>query len=416
MSRWIQVLSVNFLSLIFLGGTGAFAQTLTTLRDFGTNTAGQNPQAGVVFDQRGNLYGTALGGVDGNGVVYRLSPPAGGGAPWTGSTLHKFAGQPDGAVPVCSLTISPSGNLFGTTEEGGAHNMGAVFGLQPPQNPGDPWQERVFYSFGSSGTDGGIPNAGLLPANPGFYGVTREGGANGFGTVFLVTPPAGGGTNWNETILYSFAGSGDAAFPSGGLIADQAGNLYGVTLLGGANNLGAVYQLTPPPAEGGSWTETVIFSFSGPDGTLPSGQLQFDQNGALYGTTDGGGSLQEGTVFQLVPSSGPDGSWIQSVLYNFSGGRDGGNPVAGVIINNMGRIFGTASSGGDGQPFPGGVIFKLTPPANQGDPWTETVLHAFGGPDGFRSLSQLVWRNGGLYGTTSLGGLNGTGNVFVLTP
>jgi len=411
MSRWIRFLSVNFLSLIFLGGTGVFAQTLTTLRNFGTNNDGQNPQAGVVFDQRGNLYGTALGGMDGNGVVYRLAQAGGGGR-----LLHTFAEQPAGAVPVSSLTISPSGDLFGTTEEGGARNMGIVFGLQPPQNSGDPWTERVLYNFGSSAADGAVPNAELLPANPGFYGVTREGGAHGFGTVFLVTPQARGETNLSETILYSFAGSGDAAFPSGGLVADSAGSLYGVTLLGGANNLGAVYQLSPPLAEGGSWTETVIFSFSGPDGTLPSGRLQFDQTGALYGTTDGGGSLQEGTVFQLVPSSRLGGLWTQSVLYSFSGGRDGGNPVAGVVIDNMGTIFGTASTGGNGRPFPGGVIFKLTPPINQGDPWTETVLHPFGGPDGFRSLSQLVLRAGGLYGTTSLGGLNGTGTVFVLTP
>ena len=156
-------------------------------------TDGQNPQAGVVFDQQGNLYGTTIGGVNGNGIVYSLTPPEGGGAPWTESVLHKFAGQPDGAVPVGSLTIFSSGGLFGTTEEGGAHNMGTVFGLKSPQNPGGPWKERVLYSFGSSATDGVVPNAELLPANPGFYGVTREGGAHGFGTVFLVTPPAGGG-------------------------------------------------------------------------------------------------------------------------------------------------------------------------------------------------------------------------------
>jgi uncharacterized repeat protein (TIGR03803 family) len=294
--------------------------------------------------------------------------------------------------------------------------MGTVFGVKPPQNPDGPWKERVLYSFGSLAGDGAIPNAGLLPANPGFYGVTREGGDHGFGTVFLVTPPVGGGTNWSETILYSFAGSGDAAFPSGGLIADQAGNLYGVTLLGGANNLGAVYQLSPPAAEGESWTETVIFSFSGPDGTLPSGQLQFDQTGELYGTTDGGGSLQEGTVFQLTPPSGLGASWSQSVLFNFSGGsRDGGNPVAGVIFNSNGRLFGTASTGGSG-PLSGGVIFRLNPPVNEGDPWTETVLHSFGGPDGFRPLSRLVRRSNAMYGTTSEGGLNGTGTVFALTP
>ena len=414
MSGWIQVLSVNFLSLIFLGGTGAVGQTLTTLHDFGTNSSdGQNPQAGVVFDQQGNLYGTTIGAVNGNGIVYSLAPPAGGGAPWNEFLVHKFRGQPDGAVPVCALTISVSGDLFGTTEFGGEHDMGTVFGVNPPQNPGGPSKEKVLYSFGSSPTDGVVPNSELLPANPGYYGVTREGGAHGFGTVFLVTPPVGGGANWSETILYSFAGPSDGAFPSGGLVADQAGNLYGVTLVGGANNLGAVYQLSPPVAEGGPWTETVIFSFSGSDGTLPTGKLQFDQSGALYGTTDGGGDLLEGTVFKLTPSGG---SWSQSVLHSFSGGRDGGNPATGVIIDNMGRIFGAASTGGDGRPFPGGVIFKLTPPVNQGDPWRETVLHAFGGPDGFRCLSQLVRRGGSFYGTTSSGGLNGTGTVFVLTP
>jgi uncharacterized repeat protein (TIGR03803 family) len=100
----------------------------------------------LIADNNGNLYGTTIGGVNGNGIVYRLTPPEGG------AVVHHFAGQPDGAVPVCSLTISPSGELFGTTEEGGAHNMGTVFGLQPPENPGDPWRERVLYSFGNSAT------------------------------------------------------------------------------------------------------------------------------------------------------------------------------------------------------------------------------------------------------------------------
>jgi uncharacterized repeat protein (TIGR03803 family) len=143
--------------------------------------------------------------------------------------------------------------------------------------------------------------------------------------------------------------------------------------------------------------------------------LEFDRAGALYGTTDGGGSLQEGTVFRLVPPSQSGALWSESVLYNFSGGSDGGNPVAGVVIDKMGRLFGTTSTGGNGRPDPGGIIFRLDPPENEGDPWTERVLHAFGGPDGFRSLSRLVRRGGAMYGSTSAGGLNGTGTVFVLT-
>lgn len=415
--NWNHIARSNFLVLIFLTSAVATAQTVTTLHDFGPRLDGENPQAGVVFDQAGNLYGAAaLGALDGNGIVYSLTPPDDGSVPWTESVLHKFTGPPDGETPASSLVMLSSGMLFGTTLEGGANNVGSVFEMAPPNNPGGPWKERVLYSFGSVAGDGTFPNAGLLPAHPGFYGVTPSGGAHGRGIVFLVTPPGGGGGGWSETILYSFAAGGDAAFPSGQLVADAAGNLYGPALQGGTNDLGAIYQLSPPANEGDPWTETVIFSFNGSDGTLPFGPLQFDQNGKLHGTTTSGGSLAGGTVFQLTPPAQGGAAWSESVLYNFSGGIDGGSPFAGVIIDNKGRLWGTASTGGNGRPLPGGVIFRLDPPANDGDPWTETILHAFGGPDGFRSLSRLVHRGHAFYGTTSAGGLNGVGTVFVLTP
>ena len=276
-------------------------------------------------------------------------------------------------------------------------------------------RESGFFKLSQSATDGVVPNSELLPANPGFYGVTREGGAHGFGTVFLVTPQAGGGNNWNETILYSFAGSGDGAFPSGGLVADQAGNLYGATLVGGANDLGAVYQLSPPATEGGAWTETVIFSFSGTDGTLPFGRLQFDETGALYGTTTSGGSGQAGTVFQILPQSRPG---VRGTKASFTTSPEGGMRVtlSRESSSTTGADFLEGLDRRAGPSFPGGVIFRLLPPVNEGDPWTETVLRAFGGPDGFRPLSRLVPRGGSFYGTTSSGGLNGTGTVFILTP
>ena len=175
---------------------------------------------------------------------------------------------------------------------------------------------------------------------------------------------------------------------------DQAGNLYGTTLVGGANNLGAVYQLSPPPAKEERGRRRSYFRLAGPMAPCPSADCSSTEAAALYGTTDGGGSGQAGTVFQLTPSPSRVLPWSESVLYNFSGGIDGGNPVAGVIIDNRGRLFGTASTGGNGRPDPGGVIFRLDPPENEGDPWTERVLHAFGGPDGFRSLP-LVRRGGG---------------------
>ncbi len=407
--------SLAICSIVLAVSCCAFGQTVTTIHDFGSGPDGENPQSGVVFDQHGNLYGSvALGGISGNGVIYTLTP-AGDGVSWTESILYQFKGRPDGQTPDSVLTMSPTGKLFGTTQLGGTQNMGSVFVVIPPAVSGDSAKERILYSFGSTPKDGTNPNVGLLPGSHGLYGVTSAGGANRRGTIFHLVPASNPADPWIETILYNFAGT-DGAFPSSELVMDREGNLYGVTLLGGANDLGTVYRLTPPTMSGGKWTENVLFSFSGLDESSPFGRLQFDGNGVLYGTTSGGGASQGGTVFRLTPPEQPGGSWTESVLYAFSGGRDGGSPEAGVIIDNQGRLFGAASTGGSGGPDFGGVLFVLNPPSLKGGSWTETVLHSFGGPNGFRSLSHLVRRNGAMYGTTSAGGQNGTGTVFVLTP
>jgi uncharacterized repeat protein (TIGR03803 family) len=191
---------------------------------------------------------------------------------------------------------------------------------------------------------------------------------------------------------------------------DQSGNLYGTTLLGGAQNVGAVFEVSPPAVPGDPWTEKVLYSFRGPDGSSPGGRLLIDATGALYGTTSGGGTKFSGNVFKLTPSGG---SWTQTVLYNFSGGSpDGGSPFAGVMMDKKGRLLGTAQGGGQGS---GGVVFMLEPPQGSGE-WIETVLHSFSGPDGFRPSCPLVLKGGGIYGTTTQGGLFGTGTAFVLTP
>jgi uncharacterized repeat protein (TIGR03803 family) len=293
--------------------------------------------------------------------------------------------------------------------------MGTVFMVIPAAVSGDPAKERILYSFGSTPKDGTNPNVGLLPGSHGLYGVTSAGGANHRGTIFHLAPAPNPADPWIETTLYNFGGT-DGAFPSSELVMDREGNLYGTTLLGGTNDVGTVYRLSPPTMSGGTWTESVLFSFSGLDGNAPFGRLQFDSNGVLYGTTSGGGVSQGGTVFRLTPPEQPGDSWTESVLYSFSGGHDGGSPEAGVIIDNQGRLFGTASTGGTRGPRFGGVVFVLSPPTVKGGSWTETVLESFGGPNGFRPLSRLVRRNGAMYGTTSAGGRNGTGTVFVLTP
>ena len=148
MNTWRQIARASFFSVVLLAGNGALAITVTTIHDFGGSGDGENPQAGVIFDQAGNLYGTAaLGGIRGNGIVYSLIPD--GGGTWTESGVHKFDGPPDGSVPVSPLVISSSGTLVGTTLEGGVRDMGAVFEARPPQNDGDPWRLRIVYSFGA---------------------------------------------------------------------------------------------------------------------------------------------------------------------------------------------------------------------------------------------------------------------------
>ena len=403
---------------ILFGCASASAQTFATLYNFGSVSGdGADPQAGVVLSKSGNLYGTtSVGGIAGaNGILFQLSPPVVAGDPWTETILHRFRGTPDGKIPECLVLVTPRDYIFGTTWGGGANDLGTAFESFPPTAPGAHWRERPIYSFGKPG-DGANPNAGLLADKGKLYGVTFGGGADGKGTVFQLTPPSDPRGAWSETVLHSFAASGDAAFPSGDLVIDKKGNLYGVTTLGGVNNLGAVYELSPPAAKGDVWTEAVIFSFSGTDGTLPSGRLLIDASGRLYGTTDGGGSFQEGTVFQLTPPDISNNPWTEAVLWSFSGGRDGGNPQAGVVMNN-GGLYGTTSTGGSGRPFvSGGVVFVLHPPAIPGDSWTEDVLHSFGGPDGFRPTAPLVLSKDVIYGSTSEGGLFGTGTVFALMP
>ena len=400
--------------VVFALSSCAFGQTLTTIHDFGSGPDGENPQSGVIFDRNGNIFGSvALGGISGNGVIYTLTP-AGDGVSWNESFLYQFKGTPDGQTPDGVLTMSPTGRLFGTTQLGGTKNLGTVFMVIPPASPGGRAQERILYSFGTTSQDGANPNVGLLAGSNGLYGVTSAGGANGRGTIFQLVPASNPADPWVETILHNFAGA-DGAFPSSDLVKDSEGNLYGTTLLGGVNDVGTVYRLTPPTMSGGTWTESVLFSFSGPDGSSPFGRLQLDGDDVLYGTTSGGGALQEGTVFRLARPEHPSDSWTQSVLYSFSG-PDGGSPEAGVILDNQGRLVGTTSGGGSGGPDFGGVVFILTPPTVNGGSWKETVLQSFGGPNGFRPLCRLVWRNGALYGTTSAGGRNGTGTVFVLTP
>jgi uncharacterized repeat protein (TIGR03803 family) len=404
-----QSLAVELLLLAFVMGAGAgaaFGQTLTTLHNFGASpTDGVAPGTGVILDKAGNAYGnTGVGGFQGaDGTVFKLTPPASGGGEWTETILHLFHGKPDGKIPEGRLAMNAQGILISTTLHGGTDDLGTVYALIPPTGKG-PWKEKIVHSFGTVTNDVSTPNQGVFIAPEGFYSVD-QGGANNTGAFYLLSPAAGG-ASFTQHILYSFGalGSGDGADPAGGLVRDSKGNFYGVTGQGGANNLGAVYELSPPKSKGGAWTESVIFSFDGTNGTLPAGPLLLGTGGILYGTTNGGGDSGAGLVFQLTPPVAAGNAWTESVLYTFTGGNDGGFPESGVVMDTEGNLLGSASN----------AIFQLTPPQSTGGAWTESVLHNFTGPDGFIA-GPITLSNGAVYGTTQEGGAFGVGTAFQLT-
>jgi uncharacterized repeat protein (TIGR03803 family) len=295
---------------------------------------GMQPMANLIFDAAGNIYGTTYaggdltcrdGGGNGCGAVFELIPGANG--IWAEKVLHRFGGK-DGFTPTAALIFDAKGNLYGTTLGGGAYAGGTVFELTP--NGSSQWTESLLYSF-NSGSGGFSPYAGVIFDTQGnLYGTATSGGANDGGTVFELSPGSNG--QWTETVLLSFEHSRkDGSYPYGGLIFDTAGNLYGTVFDGGSHGFGAIFQMTPG---NGQWTETLLYSFGSrrKDGWLPEGNLIFDPSGNLYGSTYAGGvqssacdSYGCGAVFELSP--GTNGTWTEQILHRFGKGKDGAPPV-----------------------------------------------------------------------------------------
>jgi len=377
------------------------------LHNFKNNTKqGNTLYAGLIFDAAGNLYGTTASGGDyGVGTVFELMPKAGGG--WTETVLHNFKNNGrDGEGPYAGLIFDAAGNLYGTTASGGNYGVGTVFELTPKAGGG--WTEKVLHNFENSGKKGNTPYAGLIfDAAGNLYGTTVSGGYYGVGTVFELTPQAGGG--WTETVLHNFKNNteqGNTLY--GGLIFDGAGNLYGTTVNGGYYGVGTVFKLTPKA--GGGWTETVLHNFddNGTDGYSPYASLIFDAAGNLYGATTEGGNGY-GTVFELTPKAG--GGWTEKVLYRFNG-LDGLEPYASLIFDAAGNLYGTTVAGGT-QGY--GTVFELT--YTGGGDWGEQVLYNFNGRDGSIPYGSLIFdAAGNLYGTTTSGGHYGVGTVFEIIP
>jgi uncharacterized repeat protein (TIGR03803 family) len=372
------------------------AQTFTTLYSFTGGSDGNGPDAGVIQDPLGNLYGTTYGGGNptcwegyGCGVVFKLDTT--GIVP----VLHSFSGS-DGSSPAAPVARDKAGNLYGTTDGGGAFGIGVVFKIDTSGH------ETVLHSF-TGGSDGRCPDQGLVRDKAGnLYGTTSSCYPTQ-GTIFKINHEG------NFTLLHSFTGGSDGAFPAvGHLTMDKFGNLYGVTNNGGSTacffGCGVLYELSK------KGTFTVLYSFGGgtSDGCNPGGTVVQDRFGNFYGTAVGCGSSNHGTIWKVSKKG------KETILHNFAGGTsDGCGPSGGVTWDSKGNLYGlTYSCGANG----GGALYKLSAKGKL------TLLHSFDGSDGYNPVGDaLRTAKGTLYGTASQGGTGdcygaGCGTVWSYVP
>jgi hypothetical protein len=451
--RWL----VTFVAILILTSTASAEWKEKVLYSFQGGTDGAYPAGGVVFDKQGNLYGaTQQGGADNCspmaacGTVYQLSPPGHKGGAWTETILHVFKGKAfnDGEFPAGGVIADASGSIYGTTSYGGTGDCvllgikggcGTVYEFSPPGTEGGAWTYAILYSF-KGGNDGYLPNGDLVFDSTGsLYGSTAFGGGKGTtcdpgyyqycGTVFKLSPPKTKGGKWTEQVLHSFAGSPDGGEPNGGLVIDKTGAIYGMTHFGGndvgdchggvgGTGCGIAFELKPP-VQKGPWVEEQIQRFDVQDGVNPTAGLVFSAGGDLYGTTYGGPTNGYGLIFELRKPSGKIRSWAEAVLWRFTDQNDGGYPLAGLIFDPRGNLYGTVSGGGTFR----GDVFRLSPPEKKGGDWTLGVLYGFtGSPDGGHPAASLIFdKTGNLYSTTESGGTSqlcqgGCGTVFEVLP
>jgi uncharacterized repeat protein (TIGR03803 family) len=395
-SIWVQaasailLLALGFLQVLALPGS-AQGQTFTVLYTFTSVADGEQPDASLILDAAGNLYGTTqYGGTNGGfGTVFKLN------AAGKETVLLSFAGTPDAEDPYSGLNRDKAGNLYGTTLYGGAQGgFGTVFKLSPGG------KKTVLHSFAGT-PDGEDPRSVLMRDTAGnLYGTTQYGGTQGgFGTVFKLDAKG------KLTLLHSFAGTPDGEDPYSGLLRDKAGSLYGTTQYGGkGGGFGTVFKLDV------KGKLTLLHSFTGtPDGVNPLAGLLRDAEGNLYGTTQYGGTHGGyGTIFKL------NAKGKLTLLHSFGGMPDGQNPYSRLIRDPAGNLYGTTFYGGSSGY---GTVFKLNPGGRL------IILHSFNySPDGAHPIAGLILdKVGNLYGTTSSGGdlscgFSGCGTVFKLTP
>lgn len=311
------------------GGSWAYS----TIYSFKNEPDGAGPAfASLALSADHALYGVTEGGGY-FGTAFTVCPCAP-----RETVIHSLGFGNDGAEPIGGLVFDSQGNLYGTTLVGGDNGNGTVYALQRPSSVkgGERWTEGVIYRF-AGGNDAINPGAGVsVDAKGNLYGTTSFGGVNGVGAVYMLTRS---GSQWTESVLYNFQGLDDGENPIGGVILDSAGNLYGTTFDGGVNGGGTIYEMSP---SNGGWTFNVLYSFVGGYGG-PYNKLTFDASGSLYGVTNSDGANGLGEVFKLSPGNG---GWTLTDLHDFAGGDDGNLPYGSVAVDANGNVFGTASIGG----------------------------------------------------------------------
>ena len=397
---------VGMFAVVLALALSAWASTEKVVWNFNGGRDGSYPWSNYfISDANGNLYGaTASGGTYSAGTVFMLSPAG------KETVLYEFTGtNGDGNGPHGRLAFDANGNIYGTTQGGGANGTGTVYELSPKKGGG--WKEKVIYTFSEAGTDGTGPSAGMTIAADGtMYSTTPDGGAFGAGTVFSLKETSKG---WHQTVIQNLNGSSNGGFPYEGLMMDSAGNLYGAAPTGGTSGQGVIYRLSPTKK---GWTDTVLYSFTGQNGDgagLYWIDLISDASGNIYGATGFGGTNGTGTVWELVYSETKK-KYSEKVLYEFgaSGSGDGNNPYGGLAMDSNGNLYGTALNGGSSNL---GAFYKLT---KHGKTWKETILHNFvGANDGAQPTGNpYMDAKGRLYGMAETGGKSNLGVVYRITP
>ncbi len=411
------------------GGSAQAAKTLYSLPKFFAGPP-------LTPDRAGNLYGL-IGLETGNGcqatgcaTVFRLVHPVAPGQRWTKQTLYAFpASRANGTVLEgygSQLALDDAGRIYGTCGGGSA---GLVWRLSPPSAAGGAWTFTVLHAF-TGGSDGGGPYGLVIDHSGTLYGTAEIGGGSGNGVVYSLTPPSPGGSTWTETVLHAFGKRNDGRLPSAPLVLSSHDTvLTGVTDTSnrthGNNGLGAVFQLR---RRGSTWTYHLLYMFPGgdrsPAGALPNGPVVVDQNRTIFGTTQEGGTLGFGAIFELSPPAPGQSAWTEQVIYNFNTTTGGWHVTTGLIAGGSPpALFGTTTysrgSAVDGSTGNLGQVFRLDPPASGTGPWTYTALHAFGGKlfypiYGYPSLTFGVHRF--LFGVTDAGGKHNAGFIFQVSP